>query len=111
MKGELKAGGLALVIGLTDNAQDNGKCVEFVRLLHPGQFFDFPDGERRCVDPTAKGPCWLVMGRLSPMRNGKLCETITGWALLFPRNLLPIDGDDDQEPERMVKDKPAELTA
>lgn len=111
MKGELNPGGLALVIGMTDNAQDNGKCVELVRLLHPGQFFDSPDGESRCVDPKAKGPCWLVMGRVSPMRNGKLCETITGWAVYYPRNLLPIDGDDHQEPDQLAKDKPREVVA
>lgn len=111
MKGELKAGGLALVMGMTENAQDNGKCVELVRILHPGQFFDSPDGVSRCVDPKAAGKTWLVVGRVSPMRNGKLCDTITGWALYYPRNLLPIDGDDHQEQEQLTKDKPAELTA
>lgn len=111
MKGELKAGGMALVYGMTQQSHDNGKCVSLIRLLHPGQFFTCPDGVERCVDLSAKGPTWLCSGHVSPMRNGKLCETITGWALYYPSNLLPIDGDDHQEPDQMAKDKPAELTA
>lgn len=111
MKGELKAGGLALVIGMQVTAGDNGKCVELVRLLHPGQFFDSPDGVTRCVDLKATGAVWLVTGRVQPVRNGKVDPAIAGWALYYPKNLLPIDGDDHQEPDQLAKDKPREVVA
>lgn len=87
MKGELKAGGLALAYGfLSDQWQKwNGQSVIVL--------------ERRDDMPDEYSAVWW------------LCETRHGVVLFATKNLLPIDGEPDQEPEQMAKDKPAELTA
>lgn len=103
MKGELKAGGLALVIGNNPHA---GKSVELVRFVTPGQSFIVPTGGESFLSLKAKAS-WLVTGHVYP----KGCENENGWALFVPCHLLPIDGDDNQEHDQITKDKPAELTA
>lgn len=88
MKGELKAGGLALVYGLSkeDVQHWNGRSVTLL--------------ERRDDIPDDYSAIWWR------------CEYSAGMVIhLAPKNLLPIDGDPDQEPEKLTKDKPAELTA
>lgn len=107
MKGELKAGGLALVISSTD-ASDIGKCVTLVHIVQPGQLFTSPQGHH-CRWLEKYGPAWVVIGDVIQTINGKV--VMKGWACFEPRSLLPIDGDDHQERDRMDKDKPAELTA
>lgn len=89
MKGELKAGGLALVYGLKAHTQHNGKCVTLYRVAQP-----------RYKDED--GQIWWRVYGLKP--GNKLCQ-------IKAENLLPIDGNPDQEPEQLTKDKPAELTA
>lgn len=104
MKGELKAGGLALVIG---NNPHTGKCVTLVSLVMPGQSFTNPlTGENEFLS-LAGAKCWLVTGDVWPLVN----RNERGWALFSPTLLMPIDGDDHQEPDQLAKDKPAELTA
>ena len=103
MKGELKAGGLALVVGNNPHA---GKCVTLVRFVTPGQLFSIPTGGESFLSLKAD-PSWLVTGNVYP----KGCEREQGWSLFAPGALMPIDGDDDQEPDQLTKDKPAELTA
>lgn len=106
MKGELKAGGLALVIGLRVQTQNNGKAVTLVELLHPGQFFNNPiTGQRTVYSIEDETPGWLVTGDIVSASGG------FGWSIFDRKNLLPIDGEDDQEPDQLTKDKPAELTA
>lgn len=88
MKGELKAGGLALVYGLSvEGVQHwNGRSVTLL--------------ERRDDIPDDYSATWWR------------CEYSTGMVIhIAPKNLMPIDGDQDQEPEQLTKDKPAELTA
>lgn len=86
MKGELKAGGLALVYGFSKgSARWNGKSVTLIE---------------RCDDiPDEYSEIWWR------------CETSEGIRHFAPKNLLPIDGDDHQERDQLAKDKPAELTA
>lgn len=108
MKGELKAGGLALVISSSD-ACDIGKCVTLVQLVRPGDQFTAPGGVI-CHWLPIYPPAWLVTGDVATAGHAS-SKTYQGWALFPPENLMPIDGDDDQEPEQLAKDKPAELTA
>lgn len=70
MKGELKAGGLALVYGLSEGVQHwNGRSVTLL--------------ERRDDIPDDYSATWWR------------CEYSTGMVIyIAPKNLLPIDGDD-----------------
>lgn len=107
MKGELKAGGLALVIRSTD-LHEVGRTVTLMRLVHPGEEFTAPGGipcRWRADNPAS----WLVTGEVqSNMPTG---QVFYGWSVFPPTHLMPIDGNPDQEPEQLAKDKPAELTA
>lgn len=87
MKGELKAGGLALAYGfLSDQGKKwNGQSVTVL--------------ERRDDMPDEYSAVWWR------------CETRHGVVHFATKNLMPIDGDDHQEPDQLAKDKPAELTA
>lgn len=105
MKGELKAGGLALVIGLRNQANDNGKSVTLISKHYHGQIIDLPNGNRSIAFSFDRQPMWLCTGNVTSA-NGE-----HGFAMYDAKNLLPIDGDPDQEPDQMAKDKPAELTA
>lgn len=107
MKGELKAGGLALVVRSTD-ASDIGKCVTLVHMVQPGQLFTSPQGQH-CRWLEEYGPAWVVIGDVIQTVNGKVI--MQGWACFEPRSLMPIDGDDHQEPDQLAKDKPREVVA
>ena len=97
MKGELKAGGLALVYGLSEDVQHwNGRSVTLL--------------ERRDDIPDDYSAIWWR------------CEYSTGMVIhVAPKNLLPIDGDDQfldsatgEGLNRLAEQfgfKPAELTA
>lgn len=87
MKGELKAGGLALCYGLSQNhtSKWNGRTVTLIE---------------RCDNMADEySEIWWR------------CETRAGIRYFAPKNLLPIDGDPDQEPEQLAKDKPREVVA
>ena len=51
----------------------------------------------------------LVAGEVQSNMPGG--QVFYGWAVFPPTHLMPIDGDPDQEPEQLTKDKLAELTA
>lgn len=87
MKGELKAGGLALAYGfLSDQGKKwNGQAVTVL--------------ERRDDMPDEYSAVWWR------------CETRHGVVHFATKNLMPIDGDPDQERDQLAKDKAAELTA
>lgn len=101
MKGELKAGDLALVVRSSD-ACEVGKCVTLVQLVNPGQEYNAPDGTA-CYHNPKWQPAWLVSGDVRP---GGQRPWLHGWAVFPPRSLMPIDGDPDQEPDQLAKDKP-----
>jgi hypothetical protein len=107
MKGELKAGGLALVIRSTD-AHEVGRAVTLLRIITPGETFTAPDGTL-CRWRRDNPASWLVTGDVQcNMPSG---DVFFGWCVFPPTHLMPIDGDDHQEPDQLTKDKPAELTA
>lgn len=85
----------------------SGKSVTLVQLVYPNQFFKNPvTGTVEAMHHSVDFPCWLV--------TGDICSRSFndhGWALFKPELLLPIDGDDDQTPEYLTKDKPVEVTA
>lgn len=96
MKGELKAGGLALVYGLRERTEANGKCVRLIEIAsyRQAELVAMVLGE-----PVAQW--WRVYGLLPGDEV----------AQVKAENLLPIDGDPDQEPDQMAKDKPREVAA
>lgn len=106
MKGELKAGGLAMVIKSHDG-DEVGRCVSLLRLIQPGEFFTAPDGTE-CHHSSKYKPAWLVTGNVNP---GTARPWLKGWAVFYPQHLLPIDGDDHQERDQLAKDKPREVVA
>lgn len=96
MKGELKAGGLALVYGLRVRTEANGKAVRLIGIADQ-RFSDV-------VALTFGEPVqqwWRVTGLLPGDEIAQVAA----------KNLLPIDGDDHQEPDQMAKDKPREVVA
>lgn len=105
MKGELKAGGLALVVGLRNQENDNGKAVTLISKHYHGQFVDLPNGTRAIAFSFDRRPMWLCTGNVTSAQGEQ------GFSMYDTKNLLPIDGDDNQEPDQLAKDKPAELTA
>lgn len=107
MKGELKAGGLALIVSSTI-PEEIGRCVTLSKLVQPQSRFITPDGDagRWSYSHAA----WLVVGNVSTdSRSGG--HQRNGWAMYYPSSLMPIDGDDHQERDQLAKDKPVELTA
>ena len=102
----LRAGGLALVFGLKCHTAVNGKCVELLRVVHPGQFFTRPtDGKKTIMEDDGGGPAWLVTGDVTTSQGHH------GYGLFSPANLMPIDDGDPDAVGELTKDKPAELTA
>lgn len=90
---ELRAGGLAIIIGLKTFAELNGKSVLLEKMVSPGEIFTAPCGKRcRSVE---KIKTWIVIGNVYSS-NG-----FQGWCQLDPKNLIPIDGEDfSHEDER-----------
>lgn len=107
MKGELKAGGLALVVKSTD-AHEVGRAVTLLQKVTSDDEFTAPDGTV-CRWPRGRPDSWLVDGDVQCNMPGG--SVFYGWAVFPPSHLMPIDGDDHQERDQLAKDKPAELTA
>lgn len=97
MKGELKAGGLALVYGLHRDVHHNGKAVRLIDLESEESAITF--AIMNDLDEPERW--WRVTGLLPHDRVSKVKA----------RNLLPIDGDDHQERDQLAKDKPREVVA
>lgn len=96
MKGELKAGGLALVYGLQVRTEGNGKAVRLIEIA------SYRNAELVAIalgEPVEQW--WRVYGLLPG----------NAIAQVRARNLLPIDGDDHQERDELAKDKPREVVA
>ena len=96
MKGELKAGGLALVYGLRRDVHHNGKCV---RLIEIAPYRNAELMAAMMGEPVAQW--WRVAGLLPGNE----------FSQVKAENLLPIDGDDHQERDQMAKDKQREVVA
>ena len=108
MKGELKAGGLALVVRSTD-LPEVGRVVTLLRRVNPGDEFTAPDGHF-CRWQACNPAAWLVAGEVqSNMPSG---QVFYGWAVFPPTHLMPLDGDEGQFWAELIhQNKPAELTA
>lgn len=88
MKGELKAGGLALVVR-SNEKEDIGKCVTLVKMVRSGEMYTAPDGTL-CRHNAGFVPSWLVKGDVKPERSAPY----QGWAVFIPQCLIPIDDAD-----------------
>lgn len=94
---ELRAGGLALVIGLKEYARFNGKCVQLVMMVRPGEIYKSPVTELRWRH-ECNNSSWVAIGDVEPVHGKE-----KGWSIFNPKNLIPIDGDDfshEREHER-----------
>ena len=90
---ELRAGGMALIIGLKTYAELNGHSVLLEKMVSPGEVFTSPCG-RGCMS-GAQEESWIVTGNVYSSNGFK------GWCQLAPKNLMPIDGEDfSHEDER-----------
>lgn len=108
MKGELKAGGLALVIA-SEVPSDIGKCVTLVRFVPDGAIYTAPNGVK-CRNMPGHGAVWVVTGDVEVECYGG--EEFHGWSVFPPHKLMPIDGDEAQFWAELIhQNKPAELTA
>lgn len=91
---ELKAGGLALVIGLRnpDEQQYNGRCVTLVQLLGPEvESFRNPiTGENLLIEKGLE-VAWVVTGGVNV--KGMSGPRWEGWAMIPPSKLIPLDED------------------
>lgn len=99
MKGELKAGGLALIIQSCDK-EEIGKTVTLVQLVRPGQFYTAPDGTPS-MNHDSNGNGWIVAGDVRP---GGDRPWLTGWAQYSPECLMPIDDSDPDAVDQRERD-------
>lgn len=106
MKGELKPGGLALVVGCVRNPINIGKCVELIQFVNPGEYFKDDLGNTgRMIDTDVKG-AWLCFGDVHRV-DGAGNVYKSGHTLTASEHLMPLDGDPD---EIETKEKEKELT-
>lgn len=96
MKGELKAGGLALVYGLRRDVHHNGKCVRLIEIA------TYRQAEILAAFMGEKVAQWWRVSGLLPGNEVSQVKS---------ENLLPVDGDDHQERDQLAKDKPREVVA
>lgn len=95
---ELRAGGLALVIG--GDPSLIGYTVTTELLVMPGQTFSRPDGGLARNDVIR--PKWLCTDERITVQLADKSHS-DGWGLFWIEHLLPIDGksehEDDQQKE------------
>jgi len=97
---KLKPGGLALVIAGQQNAILIGHTVELVRLESAESWVRIPGQPLFFNEKPAR---WLVIkhGLNMNLSNGSV---VTGYALIFPKHLMPIDSDDFQHEDERQKE-------
>lgn len=85
---ELKAGGIAMVVG--GNPELFGMVIRTERLVMPGEAATGPDG-RSALNVVR--PKWMCTDAriITPLADGSLLD---GWGFFWVIHLLPIDGDD-----------------
>ncbi|MCK7258070.1 hypothetical protein L8O18_06265 [Enterobacter asburiae] len=95
MMSELRAGGFALVFGLKKDTDLNGKSVQLLFKVNPGEIYKSPTTDKLWMY-SGDCPSWVCSGSLRP---SSIVEY--GWGAFHPRNLMPIDGEDfSHEDER-----------
>lgn len=85
---ELKAGGLAMVVG--GNPELFGMEVRTVRLVMPGEVANGPDGRKA---RNVVRPKWMCTDSriITPLADG---SSLDGWGFFWINHLMPIDGED-----------------
>ncbi|KGA24920.1 hypothetical protein AO825_08335 [Pectobacterium brasiliense] len=85
---ELRAGGLAIIVG--GNPETLGVVVTTEKIVHHGERISLPDGRRFY---NAGSTRWLVhCDRLVTMLSSG--STLNDYSFMFSHWLIPIDGDD-----------------
>lgn len=95
---ELRAGGLAIIIGLKINVNLNGKCVVLQQLVRHLDEFISPVNDCIWIHDDPRN-AWIVTGDVTHP-SGEY-----GWSLLSPANLIPIDGDDFSNEDEHQKER------
>lgn len=87
----LKPGMLAMVIGLKNNPELNGRCVKLIQLVEPDESFVMPVAPfevRRYGKNNPSG--WVCTGDIPKRLN----SIVGGWGIFGPQNLMPLEDDD-----------------
>lgn len=99
---ELRAGGLAIVVGGKQNTPLIGRVVQLERLEQSESWVRIAGQPLFFNEMSAR---WLVIkpGLKMQLSNGSV---VNGYALILPQHLMPIDGDafrheDEQQKELM----------
>ncbi|MRT01902.1 hypothetical protein [Ewingella americana] len=91
---ELKAGGLALIIGLKNSHQFNGKCVRLIKMIGPtGETFIHPKNETEVHVVPGIIDSWYVHGDIHPINK----PILHGVGVISSKNLIPLDEDFSNE--------------
>lgn len=95
---ELRAGGLAIIIGLKINVNLNGKRVVLQQLVRHLDEFISPVNDCIWIHDDPRN-AWIVTGDVTHP-SGEY-----GWSSLSPANLIPIDGDDFSNEDEHQKER------
>ena len=95
---ELRAGGLAIIIGLKINVNLKGMCVVLQQLVRHLDEFISPVNDCLWIHDDPRN-AWIVTGDVTHP-SGEY-----GWSSLSPANLIPIDGDDFSNEDEHQKER------
>lgn len=92
---ELRAGRMALVFGLKNQSELNGRCVQLLFMASHGDIYKSPVSEKKWQH-GADDPAWICTGDVYTSKKEEF-----GYGVFRPCNLMPIDGEDfSHEDER-----------
>lgn len=92
---ELRAGRMALVYGLKNQSELNGRCVQLLFMVSHGDIYKSPVSEKKWQH-GADSPAWIGSGDVYTSEKEEF-----GYGVFRPCNLIPIDGEDfSNEDER-----------
>ncbi|MBS0870675.1 hypothetical protein JK156_22150 [Enterobacter ludwigii] len=92
---ELRAGRMALVYGLKNQSELNGRCVQLLFMVSHGDIYKSPVSEKKWRH-GADSPAWISTGDVYTSKKEEF-----GYGVFRPCNLMPIDGEDfSHEDER-----------
>lgn len=95
---ELRAGRMALVFGLKKQTELNGKCVQLLFSVAPGEIYKSPVSDK-IWEHGGNSHSWVCSGDIHTSKGEEF-----GYGVFKPRNLLPIDGEDfSHEDERQME--------
>lgn len=96
-----KPGDLAVILR-GGNPANAGKCVELVRLIADGDFYEDPTGKLAGrIFNNAGVSVWLVVGDVSDQLTGG--KSYSGFTQKAEENLMPLRGDFKPEEDDLAE--------